>query len=376
MKLIKKFFKYPLVIIFFGLILICSCIDVLEPERAFSNVENRSLAKFPKFTIEELFNNEYTAKYENYVNDQFLFRDMWIGVKSRIEWLLLKTENNDILYGKDGYQFQKNYTIDNDQLTTNLNALNEFTQRNGSKVSVLIVPTASYVLSNKLTWNPPLFDEDSLFDTIYENTNTANIIDIRKSLIQNKDDYIYYRTDHHWTTYGAYLAYQEYAYAKSFEPFDLSKHKAVNVDNFYGTHFSKSKLFNSTPDTLTFYDIDNTIQVDDLEMPIYDRSKLNTIDKYALFLYGNMGYITVNGDENANNSATINGKLLVIKDSYANSFVPFLTKNYSQIDVVDFRFYNSNIGELLKNSDYDDILILYNSSTFAKDGNFAKILFE
>ncbi len=368
MNNLKKVFRYPLIIIFMGFIFFYALFDSLAEERNFSDLENRVLTTFPKFSWQELLNNEYTPKFEEYVNDQFLLRDSWIDLKSRLEWLLTKVENNGILYGDNNQLYAKLFSLDNEQLEKNLNALAGFTEREGDKVSVMIVPVASNILSDGLPANPPMVDENALIDTIYEHAQSANVIDVRPTLTEHNDEYIYYRTDHHWTSYGAYIAYLEYANIKGLTAFDIDEHDAVTVDNFFGTNYSKCKYFAAVPDVLTYYDIDNTMVLGEEELSLYDTTKLSTVDKYATFLHGNYGFLTVNGDGE--------GKVLVVKDSYANSFIPYLTASYESIDVIDFRLYNNSVSQLMEQNNYDDVLILYNSTTFAEDGNFAKILFN
>ncbi len=368
MSNVKKLLKYPLVLIFMGFILVFSILDSLYPEREFSELENEPLATMPDFSLTELINNEYTPKFEEYVNDQFVFRDGWIDIKSRLEFLLTKVENNGILYGDNDQLFAKFFALDEEQFATNLSALSGFVSRYPENVTVLIAPIASNILSDDLPANPPMVDENAIIDSIYAAAQGANIIDVREIMNAHNDEYIYYRNDHHWTTYGAYLAYLEYANQKDLTVFDITNTNAVTVDNFFGTHYSKSKYFAALPDTLTYYEIDNTMVLDGATLPIYDLAKLDTVDKYGMFLHGNYGNFTIDGDGE--------GSVLVIKDSYANSFIPFLTASYERIDVVDFRIYNHSVSALIEEYGYDDVLILYNSTTFTEDGNFAKILFN
>ncbi len=368
MKAVKKIIKYPLIIVFMGFILLFTLLDILTPDRTRTDYETLSSA--PKFSVKALVDNTFTPAYETYVNDQFIFRDEWIDVKSRVEWLLTKVENNGIIYGGNDQMFPKLYETDEEQLDTNLTALATFLERYPEKTSVLIAPVASNIYEDELPFSPPMIDENTLIDEIFATVEEAGatVVDARASLIENKSEYIYYRNDHHWTTLGAYYAYIEFASLNALEPFDLSEHTAVEVDGFLGTSYSKSKYFAAVPDVLTYYELDNTIKVGEEDLPIYDYEKLDTADKYAMFLQGNPGFATVLGDGE--------GKALVIKDSYANCFVPFMTENFATIDVVDFRFYNASVTQLEIAEEYDEILILYNSSTFAEDGNFAKISFN
>ena len=152
-------------------------------------------------------------------------------------------------------------------------------------------------------------------------------------------------------------------------PFDRDAHTAETCEDFYGTHYSKARTWNAEPDTITWYDLQNSLTIWNVTGPgqptegtttgLYDLDKLKVYDKYAMFLHGNNGLSRVQGDGT--------GKILVIKDSYANCFVPYLTANYADIDVVDFRNYNFGLDQLIADNDYDQILVLYSFDSFKSD---------
>ncbi len=322
--------------------------------------------------------NEWTQEYETYVQDQFLLRHQWIAAKSFAEGLLLRTENNNVIYGEDGYQFFKFMELNtgtdgtSTQLAQNTAFLTRFAARHPGKVNVMLVPSASNILADKLPAGAPVLDENPLMDEFFAEVGTvAEVIDVRSAFRENKEDYLYYRTDHHWTTDGAYLAYQAAAEALGLGAFEPAAHTAVEVEGFTGTNFNKSLKHNTVEDVLKYYELDNTLTVKQLltdgseysseEGGLYDLSKLAVRDKYAMFLRGNNGYSTIAGD-------TANGRrILVIKDSYANCFVPFLTADYEQIDVVDLRFWKYNVETLMELFDYDEVLVLYNFQTFTTE---------
>ena len=168
---------------------------------------------------------------------------------------------------------------------------------------------------------------------------------------------------------GAYYAYQQLCGTLGLIPFDPAAHTALTAENFYGTHYSKARTWNAVPDTITYYDLPNSLTIynvtaagqpaDGQTTGLYDTDKLNVYDKYAMFLHGNNGLSRIEGDGT--------GRILVIKDSYANCFAPYLTANYAQIDVVDFRNYNYGLDQLIADNDYDQILVLYSFDSFKSD---------
>lgn len=358
--------KYPLIVIFMGFIFVYSALDEMAPSRNFSELENRSLQKFPQFSLSALLKNEYTPIFEKYVNDQFILRDFWIGTKSRIEWLLTKVENNEILYGDDNQLFAKMFVLPGETIDNNISALQKFAEKYKQKATLMLVPTAGNIMREKLPVAAPMVDENKIMDNVFSAAQGMNIIDVREAFTAHKDEYIYYRNDHHWTTNGAYTAYLDYVKANSLIAFDIRSHKLIEVSGFLGTGYARSKYFAAEADILCYYELQNTVMIEGEKKPLYDISKLDTADKYAVFLWGNPGFLSVSGNGS--------GRCLVIKDSYANAFIPFLTENYDTIDVVDYRFYNIGTQKLIEDGNYSDILILYNTSTFAASANFAKIL--
>ena len=233
----------------------------------------------------------------------------------------------------------------------------------------MLVPSASTIYPEKLPLAAPQMDEEARINEAANVVQSGHFINVLPALYDHKDEYLYYRTDHHWTTLGAYYAYEAFCKELGLTPFDRSAHTVETAEDFYGTHYSKARTWNAEPDTITWYDLQNKLTIwnvtgpgqptDGTETGLYDTAKLDVYDKYAMFLHGNNGLSRVEGDGT--------GKILVIKDSYANSFVPYLTANYAAIDVVDFRNYNYGLDQLIADNDYDAILVLYSYSSFTSD---------
>ena len=363
---------YASLILFFALLLGFSVLNVFWPKRTLSELENRKLAQLPSFSWNALFSGDLFEDFSSYVQDQVAFRDGWIDLQSDFNALCLqKVEQNGILLGKDHWMFTKNFgTPDTKQLDKNVKAVAEFGTRYPGRVTFLLAPSASVIYPEELPFAAPMVDENSMLDDIFAAVSpSASVIDLRPVYTAAKEDYLYYRTDHHWTTHGAYLAYQQFCALKGLTPFDLSAHEAVEVSDFYGTHYSSTRFWNVEPDTITYYPLDNPMTVYQVNgeadfstaetANMIDTAKFDTRDKYAAFLGGNNGYSVIEGDGE--------GSILVIKDSYANSFVPYLTANYAKIGVIDFRNYSFGPDSIIEQEGYDQILVLYNFQTFLTD---------
>ena len=374
---------YPCIIAFFLIIFGMMLLSMLMPDREISTLENTKLKQRPAFSVKSLLENQWTAEYGDYLKDQFPLRDGFIGMQNRTESLIFhKTELSNILVGKSGRLYTKQFALtdsEKTQLPKNNAAISEFAARHPGKVSVLIAPSASLIYPEDLPFAAPMLDEGSLLDEFFATVGeNANVVDIRDTMTENKNDYIYYNTDHPWTTHGAYLAYEQFCAQKSLTPFDTSAYTPVEVKKFYGTHYSASRYYAAMPDTITYYELPNQETIYDIlgenefavkeTGDLYDYAAFDTRDKYAAFLHGNNGYSTVEGSGK--------GSILVIKDSYANCFVPFLTANYAKIGIVDLRNFSYGIDSLMEHEGYDEVLILYNFASYKSDAKLSYLNYQ
>jgi len=365
-EIIKNIKKYPLVIFFGVLLYVLSIADLFSPVYKTSELENRDLATFPKFSMKLLFNNEYTPKIEDFTEDHFIKRDAWISLKSISESVLGKKENNGVVYGEDGYMFTKFVTTNYSQLEKNVIAVKEFIERHSDRnVKLLLAPTAPGVMTDKVLESSPVIDTEYILGYVNSKIDSEYLVDVKAELSQHTDEYIYYRTDHHWTTLGAYYGYCEYMKALGRQPQNLDSFVFNDVENFLGTHYSKAKSYNVQADVLSYIESDAQIDIGGQVNSIYEKEKLDVRDKYAMFLRGNPGMATIKGNGT--------GRIMIIKDSYANCFVPFMVDSYEQIDVYDMRYITMGLDRLIEEAGYDEILFLYNCETFLSDKDLMKI---
>lgn len=373
----NKIFFYIFALLWSGLI-IC---NLAKPEKRFSENENRFLAEFPKYTNEKLLNGEFMNGLDEYINDQFVFRDHWISLKTMAERAMLKPDINSVYFAKDDYLIEKHDKSDvsEEQAEKNKERLIEFVKKYVEKlgedhVNVMLVPTASEILKDKL---PPFatgYDQDAYINEVIEALPEGTFIDIRNNFNQHKDEYIYYRTDHHWTALGAFYAYEQWAREAGFTP--LSKEQfdiTLGSDQFYGTLHSKVNV-NVKPDEIYLYQIKKDMNyqllynLKDQTDSLYDLSKLEGKDKYSVYMGGNNALVEVK----TNN---MNGRrLLVIKDSYAHSFVPFAVNHYEETYMIDFRYFNMGVEQFVEENRITDVLVLYNTMNFVQDKNSINFL--
>lgn len=370
----RKYSK-SVIILFLLLVFGFTAVTFVWPDRTFSENENRMLATAPEFSVESLFEGKFMSDYEKYITDQFFLRDEWIQLKTLTEMALNKQDINGVYMGKDGYLIERHEDseIDFEMLEKSKNYLVQFVDRytkrlGADKVKVMLVPTASEVLLNKLPAFAEGFDQNGMIDEVYGLLPEGVAIDVRDILKEHAEEYIYYKTDHHWTSLGAFYAYQAFCEAKGFEVPALSDATFTEVsDEFLGTVYSKLnlKISEDSMHTVTLPNTPSKIQmtVDMAEKfdSLYNDEYLSQKDKYSYYLDGNHALTEI-----ASNSEG-KGTLLIIKDSYSHCFAPLTLGNYAKVYLVDFRYFNMPLSQFMAQYRVTDVLVLYNAVTFATD---------
>lgn len=373
----KKIYSNTMVIMFIGFLASISIMHVFTPDMAFSDSENRVLEQLPKLSLAKVIEGKFTSDFETYVSDQFPDREMWIGVKSDVERAMGKRENNGVFLGMDGYLLQKFEGPDRQDLEKKLDSINTFvTSIPETNKYFMLVPNSVEILKSKLPKNAPVLDQLTYIEAIKAGlVEGIKFVDIYEHLYSKREEYIYYRTDHHWTSKGAYCGYVGLMSAMGISPMDENEFHIERVtDDFYGTLYSKSGFRHMSPDTIDIYKYKTLKKCsveyygeDKIASSIYDRRALDKKDKYQVFLGGNYPYVKITTD------AREGSKLLIVKDSYANSLVPFLLAHYDEIYLIDLRYYDENICDTIKSEEIDDVLILYNVSTFFEDQSIVNL---
>ena len=367
----KQVKTYPVVLFFFAFLLVFFALAFISPNE---ETAGRRLAPQPQLTAESIGKGVWSAEYTNYTEDHFVFNDAFARFSTLMDVGLGRLEINGVWLAKDGYQIAKNdvFTADDaKKLQQNVDAVAALAGRFSGKVDIMIVPSPENILQDKLPANPPQRNEDELLDNMFAQFTQAggNVIDLRAILNENTDTQLFYRTDHHWTTTGgARLAYEAFCDAHGLAPVFPPQGSLTFVDGFLGTNYTKTHLPGTKPDTLEYYDLPNTITVHqpqadgsfaEEELPLMDTAKLEVPDKYAAFIQGNNGYSVINGNGT--------GSILVVKDSYGNSFIPYLIENYATIGIIDLRAWPYPVDDVFEEDKYDSILVLYSFDNFAID---------
>jgi hypothetical protein len=367
-KTLKKKLLALLLLLFISVIAV---LNLLAVDRSFSESENRMLEQLPHFSLKALVSEDFTVDFEKYVSDQFVFRDFWIGAKTDTDRLMGKKESNGIYLGTNGYLIQKFIPPAEEDLQEKIDAIHTFDQATPElQKYVMLVPTAAALYKDKLPKYAIIGDQEAYLKKVQQSLHPdIRFIDVFPSLYAERDQPIFYKTDHHWMTQGAYVAYLELCRQMGLTPQNEEEFNIKQVtDDFYGSLFSKSGFRHVQPDRMELYLPKNqekytVTYVDEGKTTdsLYAMEQLQRKDKYAVFLNGNHALIEIK------TSNTNGRKLLVVKDSYANSLIPFLLKHFSEINVVDLRYYEEDLVSFVNEHGIQDMLLLYNENTFFED---------
>lgn len=372
----KIYFRITCIFLLFMVLAIA--LNIFMPDKEYSESENRMLAQAPEFSLTNLASGKFMTDMEDYVTDQFVFRDQWINLKVLEDMALGKRESNGVYIGKQGYLMQvPENNIDDDSVNDNLNAIREFAQRHEDVNTVMsLVPNAAYILEQLTPANAPVRDQSQDIALAEETVgDVLTFVDLTETMSSHRDEAIYYKTDHHWTSLGARYAFDTiYSALGISEPAqDYTVYPVSHT--FSGTLASKSG-YDRSRDTIDIYvpqDVSteyvvNYVEEGEKTASMYESSALEQKDQYEVFFGGNHSRIDITTpvEENKN--------LLIFKDSYANCFIPFLQPYFRSIIVIDPRYYYDDVDRLVTDNSITDILFLYNVDTFMTDTSLADSL--
>lgn len=372
----KKILHFIPAVIFLVFIFSMGLLFIFLPKEDYSVNEKRYLEDFPKTTFENICFGDFDTEFETYMSDHIAGRDFFVGMNAYYNLYTGRNGSNGVYAGKDNYLINDPVDRENN-LESNLKIFADFTKANKLNTNLMIIPSTGYIMSDKLPENHKEYLDEQYFDTIQQNLGDMKFISVMNAfkLAAQSGDQLYYRTDHHWTTPGAYLAYLQYCKSMGLTQTPEDAFEKTTVTGFYGTTYSTSALWNTPPDNIEFWENRSNLGAVSVKITegtttkendsYFFLSHLDEADKYPTFLDGNHALVEIK-NENAQG-----GKLLVIKDSFAHAMVPFLSENYSDIIMVDLRYYKSPISEIVKEYGITDCLVLYSLDNFATDTDVA-----
>ena len=403
--------------------------SLVDKDKTVSEKENRALKARPAFTFQALFNGSFTKNFEEYYADTFPLRDFFLSVNQKLSNVLTQAagKNDLVLIEKEGkddfggealtkepkkdvtqeqetkapYQPQVNddevyengyilidkdrkaaleiYGIDKTKIRKYTDVVNRLAQKlSAQKIYALLAPTATEFYSPE-DYHTGNRSQKAGIAYAYEQFKQPNLkgVDAVSSIGMHLDEYLYFRTDHHWTARGAYYAYSAFCQAAGLEPVPLNALKSGRIEDFVGSmyRYTNADVLKDNPDYLEYFlprrqaegeYYDNASMKNGHHLTIVS-TKVNADNKYLAFIQGDTPLSKIVTDQK-------NGKkILVIKDSFGNALVPFLTDNYEEIYVLDPRNIETDLSAFVKEHGIQDVLLI-NYSLIGGNTSYLKAL--
>lgn len=375
--------KYFPALIFLAFIYILFALFIVMPKSEYSSNEKRYLEKFPETNFETIANGKFESGFETYLADHFPFRNAWVGINAYYNYNIGNNGNDGVYVCKDNYLINEPVSEDN-RIEVNAQAIADFSKNVDVPVTVTIASSTGYVMNNVLPSVHNSYNDDKYFETIIGKLNKGKdeigFVDLRKAFKNQaeKGTQLYYRTDHHWTTEGAYLGYTKLCKKLGIKATPKEKFDIKTYKDFYGTTYSTSGFWLTPADNIQVWNnksnseknITVTITEGDEVKTYHNLYFLNHLkedDKYPVFLDGNHAVVNI---ENKN---VKEGKVLIIKDSFCHSMAPFLADNFNTVTMVDMRYYKNSISDMVKEGNYDKVLFVYGIDNLATDSDLVWI---
>ncbi|MCI2112764.1 MAG: DHHW family protein [Ruminococcus sp.] len=348
---------------------------LFNPKSDYSSSEKRYLQQFPDVSVDKVLDGTFGTDFESYFADQFPARSFWVGLNA---YYSLDTGNNGangVYNCGNGYLINKPVSTDN-KLEKNVDAIVKFKNTIDVPVTVMFAPSTGYVADDVLPAVHDKYNDDTYFEQTSEtlSANGISFVDLRKTFkdVYASGNQLYYKTDHHWTTLGAYTAYEKLCEQLNITPAPKEKFDIKTYGGFYGTTYSTSGFWFTQPDSIQIWDnpesTEKNIKVKISEgtntdefgsMYFYDR--LEEDDKYPVFIDGNHALTEIT------NSNAKGGTILLVKDSFSHSLAPFLAENYSKIILVDMRYYKMSVSQIVEQEKPEQVVFLYGIDNIATD---------
>lgn len=360
-----------------------SGLHILTDDRSFSEGENRVLASFPKLTISTLTDGSFMKDFETYLTDQFPFRDSIISAKTVADRILGKNEENGVYIGKEGYLFDSQTPFVKEKVKEISKAVKGFRNKHTNlETAFVLAPNSSYVYSELLPKYLELPLQNKQINNIRKQIASDDILwPSAASLLKKNAEktQLYYKTDHHWTTRGAYLIFKEICLQwgfetskkeidKKFDFFEVSTTFEGTLASTSGVHGTTDKIEICVPKNSEGTYVAYFESSGEKTASLFFADKLKNKNQYEVFLGGNYDKVIISTVSPSNKS------LLLIKDSYANCMIPMLTPYFSKIVVIDPRYLTDSLDSIIKENEFTHMLYLYNLNTLLEDSSLVPCL--
>ena len=342
------------------------------PDRYYADAERRTLKQFPALTAKALFSGRFARELEVYLADQFPGREGWVAAKTLAERLSGKPESGGVSFAADGYLIELHPGLEEEQLAANLaalKALSDALAAEGISLTLMPVPTAAWTLRAKLPAHTPNADQRAV--AAAAEAVGLRVFDVTPALEAHGSEAIYYRTDHHWTSLGAWYAYAAWRESLGETPAPMSAWtRETLTDAFRGTTWAKVNDPFAQADAIeAWYQTWNRAVSynggSSTADSIYEGKYLRSADPYGVFFNSNQADAVAAGAGE--------GRLLILKDSYANCFAQFCLDDYEQTHLIDLRFFRGSVSAYAAAQGITQVLVLYNVPNLCADTALAGV---
>ena len=350
---------------------IMSLLYFLLPKSEFSETEKRYLASAPKLSMGSLASGEFGADVDTYMADHIPGRDFFVGLNAYVDLYTGRQVSKDIYVAQDNRLVEAPVVWNEEQAQKNVASVNTFASQLGQQVNFMIVPSAGWAVQDDIKGlSDPYYDADyisALYAMADENVKTVDVVSVFEK-VQDKAS-LYFKTDHHWTSLGAYTAYAELMEQMGREYPAMDAFTVTTVEDFKGSTYSRAALWLTPGESLEMWSCSENLQVTngeskDIHAGVFYEERLQEADKYTVYLDGNHSIVRIENPDNAGK-----GKILVIRDSYSNCLGTFLAESYETVVLVDLRYYKESVQTLCKQEIFEHILVCYSLSNFMTDNN-------
>ena len=367
----SRFDEKLMIAAFCGFLGIMSVLFFLLPKEKFSPLEKRYLSDAPVLNWENLSSGKFGSDVESYMADYIPGRNVFVGLNAYVDLLTGRQVSKDVYAAEGNRLVQAPVVWDEEQARQNMQAINNFADKLGRRVDLMLAPSAGWAAQDSIVgFSDPYEDEDliqRLYDLCGEDVRTIDLTSVIKA--QEDPASLYYRTDHHWTTEGAYLAYETYMRLLGRDYRAKEDFTVETVPGFQGSTYSESALWLTPGEDIQLWHGSSNITVtngenDQPHQGVFYKERLEEVDKYTVFLDGNHSTVRI-----VNPDAKEKGKLLVIRDSYSNCLGTLLTESYEEVVLVDLRYYKNPVSQLCAEENFTDVLVCYSMDNIMTDTN-------
>ncbi len=353
-------------VLFTALLVLPSFLSLLLPDRYVSERERRGLQQRPTFSAAGLLSGRYMQELETYFSDQLPLRDGLASLNAGLSFCLGQREFASFYVG-DGRLLQAQRGLNQEDMEKNLSYVEALAASLDVPVTLALAPGSAEIYPEALPYGGMEDDLSPLYDSA--KGRAFSLLDLRPALLAHKNEDIYFKTDHHWTSLGAAYAWAAYAEQNGIDALPLGEYEERPLsDTFYGTGWAAVGLPGLPADTLFSYDGGQPLKLtqngDEKERDgLLFEEHLNSADPYAVYLNGNQPLITIQG------GAANGRRLLIVKDSFANCLAQFAATDVERVDLIDLRAFRGDVASYAREMGATELLVLYNIKNFCEDKN-------